>query len=192
MVATNYSTVANIKMHKPPNLNYFAFYDLPVSFFLDPKELKRRFLTYSKQYHPDFYVHDSAEEQERVLELATLNNKAYKTLKDFDLRMQYILKQQGVMEEGERYKLSPMFLMEMMELNEQLMELEFEADANSLVKVEDEVKTIENQLFEEVKPIFASFDQGVPDTDLKKVKDFFYKKRYLLRIKESLNKFAAS
>ncbi len=174
-------------------MNYFEFYQIPIGFKIEAKKLKRKFYEYSRKYHPDFFVQSSVSEQEEVLEKATLNNKAYKTLSNLDSRIKYVLECKGLMEEGEKYQLPPMFLMEMMEVNEALMELQFESDTQSLDKLTKQVDFIESNLFEEVALIIDNYADGVSDEeDLKKVKNFYFKKRYLLRIRESLSKFASS
>lgn len=174
-------------------MNYFEFYQLPVTFKIDAKKLKRKFYDYSRKYHPDFFVQASEAEQEEVLEKSTMNNKAYKTLSNPDSLIKYVLEIKGLMEEGEKIKLPPAFLMEMMEVNESLMELQFEQDAAKLEVITQEVESIEQNLLNNVNSILENYNEGVSDEDdLKKVKDFYLKRRYLLRIRESLNRFAAS
>lgn len=174
-------------------MNYFEFYQLPITFNIDAKKLKRKFYQYSRKYHPDFFVQASEVEQEEVLEKSTLNNKAYKTLSNPDSLIKYILEIKGLMEENEKAKLPPMFLMQMMEVNEALMELQFEPEAAKLDEITKEVDSIEKSLFENVDSILKNYEEGVSDDEeLKKVKDFYLKRRYLLRIRESLNKFASS
>ena len=63
------------------------------------------------------------------MELSTVNNKAYQVLSDPQKRLHYILELKGVFKEGENYLLPQTFLMEMMEVNEDLMDLQFEPDA---------------------------------------------------------------
>lgn len=170
--------------------NYFAFYNLPVSFQLDTAEVKRIFYENSRKFHPDFFAQAGEEEQAEVLELATINNLAFKTLSDEDKRMQYILQLFDIMEEEGKAKLSQEFLLEMMDINELLMELEFEPDAQKLEQVKTEVKNLENKLTEEILPALAAFDKTQDKSILMGVKDYFLKKRYLLRIKENISKFA--
>jgi molecular chaperone HscB len=83
-------------------MNYFEFYHLPIRFQIDAAALKKSFYSNSRKYHPDFYTSESAEKQAEVLQLSTLNNKAYKTLSDFDKRMEYVLQLlNGLGKEGE-------------------------------------------------------------------------------------------
>jgi molecular chaperone HscB len=172
--------------------DYFAFYDLPESFLLDEKALKNRYYALSRQYHPDFHASSAPEQQQRMLELSTQNTNAYRTLSSFDLRLQYILQRYGLLEEGKQ-DLPADFLMEMMELNEQLMELEFEPDLAVVARVAAAVDRVENELEAEVRPLlegYASLDAAAQTEARLQVRTYYLKRRYLLRIRESLSKFA--
>ncbi len=172
-------------------MHYFEFFELPVAFLLDEAALKGKYYANSKKYHPDFYTLESEEKQAEILELSTLNNLAYKTLADFDKRMQYILRKKGVLgEEGENKDIPQEFLMEMMEVNEQLMELEFDFDPTAYQQVQTDLKTLEDRLQAEVEPALQSYSEDNP-AGLDKIKDYYLKKRYLLRVRENLNKFAS-
>ena len=173
-------------------MNYFEFYNIPVSFKVDNAALKDIFYSNSKKYHPDFYTLESDEKQAEILELSTLNNEAYKTLKDFDKRMKYILDQKGIMNEEGQNKIPQSFLMEMMEINEALMELEFDFDE---VKKNESLNQLQNQessIYSEVEKIIENYeDNTTNEEELKSIKDYYFKRRYLLRIRENLDKFAS-
>lgn len=173
-------------------MNYFEFYNIPVSFLLDEAAVKKTFYQNSKKYHPDFYTLESEEKQLEVLEMSTLNNEAYKTLSDFDKRMKYILEIKGTLAEEGKNQIPQDFLMEMMDINENLMELEFDFDAGKFNQVKEELKTLESNLLNTVQPHLEKFDEKNPnETELIEVKNYYLKKRYLLRIHENLNKFAS-
>jgi molecular chaperone HscB len=172
-------------------MNYFEFYDLPISFQLNETALKRSFYAHSKRYHPDFFTLENEERQNEILELSTLNTQAYKTLSDFDRRMKYVLELKDVFEEEGKNSLPQDFLMDMMDINEAIMELEFDFDESTYQKVLSDAQNIENQILEEIKPIIENYQEGVtPQSELEKVKNFYLKKRYLLRILENVSKFA--
>lgn len=173
-------------------MNYFEFFNIPVSFLLEETDLKKTFYANSKKYHPDFYTLESEEKQLEVLEMSTLNNEAYKTLSNFDKRMKYILDLKGTLAEEGKNQIPQDFLMEMMDINENLMELEFDFDANVFEKVGTELKSLETSLMNEVQPMLESYNDDTSDeVILKGIKNYYLKKRYLLRIHENLNKFAS-
>ena len=173
-------------------MNYFEFFKIPVSFNLNEAELKKAFYSNSKKFHPDFFTLESKEKQMEVLELSTLNNNAFKTLSNFDKRMKYILELKEVLGEEGKNKIPQEFLMEMMEINENLMELEFDFDKNNFDKIQNSLKKLESILLEEVNPYIENYNDAAPkEFELDAIKNYFLKKRYLLRIKENLNKFAS-
>lgn len=173
-------------------MNYFEFYNIPVSFKVDQAALKAVFYANSKKYHPDFYTLESDEKQAEILELSTLNNQAYNTLNDFDKRMKYILELKGVMNEEGQNKLPQSFLMDMMEINETLMELEFDYDEAKKNEALYHLENQEKSIFTEVEFILENYqDENTNEAELLAIKDYYLKKRYLLRIRENLDKFAS-
>ncbi|RAJ31719.1 Fe-S protein assembly co-chaperone HscB [Pedobacter cryoconitis] len=172
-------------------MDYFKFYKLPVSFNPDVQLVKQQFYALSKKYHPDFYINESAEKQEEVLELSTLNNKAYQVLSDPQKRLHYILELKGILAEGENYSLPQDFLMEMMDVNESLMELQFEPDAAKLEEIRKEIDSIAVLMQQELDRLITVFDTQNKDTEantLAAIKDLYYRKKYLNRINDSLLK----
>lgn len=171
-------------------MNYFEVFGLPISFRIDEDELRRRFYDNSKRYHPDFHTLADQALQAEMLERSTLNNEAFQTLRDPNRRIHYLLKLFGLLaEEGEQEKMPQDFLLEVMEINEQLMELEFEFDASQYERVKALVQNLEDGLDQKIQPVLNSW---TPEQEkiLEQVRDFYFKKRYLLRIKENMSKFA--
>jgi molecular chaperone HscB len=174
-------------------MNYFEFYALPESFNIDESLVKRKFYEFSKTYHPDFYINDPEEKQQEILELSTVNNKAYQVLSNPQRRLEYLLHLHGHALEGEKYQLPQEFLMEMMDVNEALMELEMDPDENILSNSIEQIAEIESNLKSDLSSLTSGFetnDDTKKETLLLKIKDIYYRQKYLLRIRESLNKFA--
>ncbi|RZK51284.1 MAG: Fe-S protein assembly co-chaperone HscB [Pedobacter sp.] len=174
-------------------MNYFELYDLPVSFNPDQNVVKQQFYALSKKYHPDFYINETEEKQQEVLELSTLNNKAFQVLKDPVKRLQYVLDLEGQITEGENYALPQDFLMEMMDVNETLMDLQFEPDATKSQEVKTQIAAFESGLKTELESLTLRFDNALAEEKtliLKQIKDNFYRSKYLWRIKESLAKMS--
>jgi molecular chaperone HscB len=172
-------------------MDYYELYGLPVTFNPDPKLVKSKFYELSKKYHPDFYINDDEEQQEKVLELSTLNNKAFQVFRDPQRRIQYLLTLKGMLAEGDHYALPQSFLMEMMDVNEALMELQFEPDPAKLASITAEISSIEKTLLDELSALTAAFDTqpaSEHESTLKTIKDLYYRNKYLHRIRESLAK----
>ncbi len=174
-------------------MNYFEFYGIPVSFRLDEALLRRIFYQNSKKYHPDFHTLATPEEQEAMLQWATLNNQAFETLSDPDRRMRYILQIKGLLEGEEQQQVPQDFLLDMMDINEALMELEIDGDAERLEQIIQEVNRQEQVLEKAIAPVLDRYTDDGPHSreDLLLVRDYFLKKRYLLRVREKLATFAA-
>jgi molecular chaperone HscB len=130
--------------------------------------------------------------RDQALEMTAKLNKAYGILKDPLLRIAYLLRLNGILPENTEFKLSPSdpeFLMEMMDLNERIEELsgpgtEYDTIQNRLIQMEKD--TLET-LFGIMKD---AEQQAEVTTGYKEAAELYAKQRYLLRLRESLNKFA--
>lgn len=186
----------DVTCHPKPatsSMNYFELYNLPESFLPDEKAVKSTYYALSREYHPDFYATEGPEKQHEILQLATQNTNAYRTLSHFDRRMQYILEQHGRLEEGKNNELPASFLMEMMELNEQIMELEFDYTPEAFSRVGEASAGLLAALEADILPVLQRYPEltGITrEAALDEVKIYYLKKKYLLRIQESLSKFA--
>jgi molecular chaperone HscB len=172
-------------------MHYFEFYGLPISFRPDQHLVKQQFYALSKKYHPDFYINQSPEKQEEALELSTVNNKAFQVLKDPQRLLAYVLELKGLISEGENYSLPQSFLMEMMDVNESIMDLQLAPDAEKLASIKQEIADIETALNAELSRYTSHFEaQGEAEQaeSLAKIKDIYYRGKYINRLKESLAK----
>jgi molecular chaperone HscB len=173
-------------------MNYFEFYELPISFYTDENLLKKKYLLLSKKYHPDFYINETDDKQREILELSTFNTKAFQTLSKFGSRLKYILEISQIDLEKDS-KLPQSFLAEMMDINETLMELEFEKDVEKKQLVLDSIEKFENDLELSAKNDLENFEKTSESERIKSlevIKNYYLKRKYLLRIKDRLNTFA--
>ena len=175
-------------------MNYFEFYDLPISFSPDQGIVKQKFYALSKKYHPDFYINEDQAKQDEVLELSTLNNKAFQILKDPQKRLHYILELKNQLAKEDNYALPQSFLMDMMDVNEALMDLELEPDASKIDVIKSQVTDLQKDLGKELDNLTSTFDTASieeQDNLLVAIKDIYYRNKYLWRIMESISRISA-
>jgi len=178
--------------------DYFTLYHLPVTFKPDQAAVKNTFYELSRQYHPDRFAQAGGPEMAEALRMAAINNEAYKTLKDPDATMAYILKLNGLLEDEEKYALPPAFLMEMMDINEAISDYEATHDKDD-PNDDDAMLGAKDMLNEQLelwddatRLLIDRFEKGEKNTELLlQVKDQYFRKKYLLRIKERIDRFAA-
>lgn len=174
-------------------MNYFEFFELKPAFFIDEDALKIKFYANSKKYHPDFYTMESAEKQAEVMQLAVSNNKAYKVLNNFESRLKYILDLEECLGEEGSNKLPQSFLMEMMDFNEKIMELQFDFDKETYESCKNELEELKVNFLAEAQSDLDNYQyKKASSKSLENIKLFYLKNRYLLRIQESLLKFATA
>lgn len=165
-------------------MNYFEFFGLAPAPRIDLIALKKKFYANSRTFHPDFHTLADTDSQEEALEKSTLNNQAYKTLMNDDQRLRHLLDINGVLGEEGSNQVPQDFLMDIMEVNEALMELEFEDDPAAKSRVEGLIDQLENGLEAEVADLLNHYDQDtVSPGELSRLKDYYLKKRYLLRLR---------
>ena len=164
-------------------MNYFELFAMPVTFKTDKKYLQEKYFELQKKCHPDFFSNDSEQEQEDALEKSSLVNKGYKTFQNDDDTIGYVLQLKGLLEEEEKYALSPDFLMEMMELNEGLADGESPTIEETRVKIDQ----FQKKLYDKVQNIIEYYNEdNTTNEQLLQVKDYYFKKKYLNRILERL------
>lgn len=107
-----------------PRQTHFDRFELAPKFGLDLEALTRAFRKGQRATHPDRFVSSTDRERRFALEQSTVMNDAYRVLKAPMKRAGYLLKLLGLDVDDERgVKLSPEFLITVLELRESLEEL---------------------------------------------------------------------
>lgn len=145
-------------------MNYFELFDIPVSLNIHEGLLQQRYLG----------MPGTAE-----------NRAAYDTLIDPGKLLPYILELKGVLLPGEKMQLPHMFMMEMMPLSEQLFALEAAPEA-AVQRFRQQMEKLEARMWAEVQPVGE-----LGPEKLQELKEFHFKRKYLLRIMERLSTFAS-
>jgi curved DNA-binding protein CbpA len=166
-------------------MQYFEWFDLPVSLFPDLTQLKQRFLTKSKYYHPDKFTLSTEEEKAKALELSGYNNQAFNILNDLDKRIQYILNEFALLQD-DKEPMSNDFLVKMMVFNEAISDLADNPEAFDAIR--NDLNDWENELNKELEYCASLFPLNLENAG--KLKSYYYKRKYYLRIKNNLSNFA--
>lgn len=169
--------------------NYFELFDLPVSFQPDKKLMRQAYLRLSREFHPDFHAEDS-EAYNEALQKTSEINEAYKVLSDHFECIRYVLSLNGVTITSDD-KLSPDFLMEMMEWNERFMEAQMGAEATEIEKLASDFGELEASFQDRLKQRIETFEASADKMVLEQIKESYLHQKYLLRLKDQVNKFAA-
>jgi molecular chaperone HscB len=165
-------------------MNYFELFELPVTLKVNTAILSRKFFELSKKYHPDYFINEEGQAQAEALEKSAQLNKAWKTFQNPDETIKYVLQLKGLLEEEEKYELPPDFLMEVLEINEQLMDADEPAVKADL---ESTIHHLQNEIYEPVKEMVENYkESSVSEKELLQVKAYYYKKKYLDRIRRQL------
>ncbi|MCX6293446.1 MAG: Fe-S protein assembly co-chaperone HscB [Sphingobacteriales bacterium] len=158
-------------------MNYFELFEFEIAAIIDKSLLTKKYLQLQKQYHPDNFSLSDENEQNQSLEMSSLINKAFAVFKDDLKTIGYFLEIKGLISDEEKYQLPSTFLMEMMEVNEQIDEGGFEASS---------IEPIQHELDQEIQFVIQKNASDYTDDELLRVKEFYYKKKYLKRILDRL------
>jgi molecular chaperone HscB len=167
-------------------MNYFEIFGIPVQLKVNKTGLPAKYFELNKKFHPDFYSNATPAEQEHALEITANLNKAYKTFQNPDETIKYVLQLKGLLEEEEKYQLPPDFLMEVMEINEQLMDIAGDTDLKASLQLT--IDNLQLTIYEPVQSIIENYQEGITsEQELLLVKEYYYKKKYLTRISRELS-----
>lgn len=160
-------------------MNYYELFNLQPKPVFAKDEISKTYIALQRKYHPDFSMDADETEKENLLQLSADVNKAYQTFTNANASLFYFLKEKGIITEDEKYQLPPDFLMEMMELNEELDE---GTTTDSSSKIQETIEKLEAA----INLHNCSADTLYTAESLADLKSFYYKKKYLLRILDRL------
>lgn len=114
-------------------MDYFTLFGLPAGYHLDTQALATRFQDLQRQYHPDRFASGTSAEQLAAVQHSATINQAWQTLRHPLLRAEYLLSLHGFDLASEQHTVrDTAFLMEQLELREELDEIEQARDTDRL------------------------------------------------------------
>ena len=116
--------------------NYFSLFQLPQQFGIDLPLLNANYRVIQSDSHPDRFVTATSTEKLSSMQLATLANEAYQTLKNPASRATYLLQLQNIEAVAETNTAMPAdFLMQQMEWRETLDDAKQAKDIGALTSL---------------------------------------------------------
>ncbi len=159
-----------------PKKNYFQILGMAPAMKLSRPDLDIAFRTQSKQVHPDRFSQESTVERKLALQHTERLNHGYRTLKEPLSRAQYLLELAGVsLEAQQKQPQNPEFLMQMMELQEQV---ESTKDEEGLEELLQSSKQRYNQLLGQLSGFFDQ-QEGTLNETQEAVTELRYYRRLL-------------
>ncbi|ACY52515.1 MULTISPECIES: co-chaperone HscB [Vibrio] len=162
-------------------MNHFELFGLPSQFKLDGSLLSSQFRELQKRFHPDNFATGSERDRLMAVQKAAQINDAYQVLKNPISRAEYILAEQGVEIRGEQQTMQdPMFLMEQMELREELEEIADSTDPESALF------DFDSKVSKMYKQHLASVEQELDDGLWAEAADRVRKLKFIAKLKNEI------
>ncbi|MDU9592371.1 MULTISPECIES: co-chaperone HscB [Vibrio] len=162
-------------------MNHFELFGLPSQFKLDGSLLSSQFRELQKRFHPDNFATGSERDRLMAVQKAAQINDAYQVLKKPISRAEYILAEQGVEIRGEQQTMQdPMFLMEQMELREELEEIADSTDPESALF------DFDSKVSKMYKQHLASVEQELDDGLWAEAADRVRKLKFIAKLKNEI------
>ncbi len=157
---------------------FFELFNMQPQLTINKDLLRKKYFELSKKNHPDYFANANQADQHHVLEESASLNKAYKTFTNRNETIKYVLKEKGLMEDDEKYQLENSFLMEMMEINEELSEAGLVHNESTGNILAEKLTKLQKEIYEPVKKIIEDYQEGITTKEeLLQVKDYYFKKK---------------
>ncbi|MBQ4832681.1 co-chaperone HscB [Pseudoalteromonas sp. MMG010] len=172
-------------------MRYFKLFAIPVDYNVDLALVNKNYLDLQRAVHPDRHANASSRDKLMAVQSAAEINDALQTLKHPVKRAEYMLSELGVDIRAEQQTLQdPLFLMQQMELREELEELTSATDVDAAIaQFEEKIKQLNTQYSAQLAEQLASNNEQAYQQaadNIRKLK-FVYKLRdELERIEDSL------
>lgn len=135
----------------------FAVLGLEPRFDLDVATLEARFRERSRELHPDRFAMAPAAERAQALIRSRALNDAYQVLRRPQSRAEHLLSRVGL-SIGDRERLEPAFLAEILELREELADARHAGRTDDVARHEAAMKVRQKSILDQLVPLFAAGD----------------------------------
>ncbi|MEZ8327788.1 co-chaperone HscB [Vibrio splendidus] len=162
-------------------MNHFELFGLPLQFQLDGSLLSSQFRDLQRQFHPDKFAIASERDRLLAVQKTAQINDAYQVLKNPISRAEYLLVQHGEDIRGEQQTMQdPMFLMEQMELREELEDIADSSDP------EDALFAFEGKVSKMYKQQLSAIQQELESEAWLEAADRVRKLKFIAKLKNEI------
>lgn len=165
--------------------NFFELFGLEEKFWPDEEKLTQVFYEKIRLTHPDHQAGDLPAQADAIKETAQIN-EGFNVLKSFEKRVLYILVSKGKWNEGEKHTLPPDFLMDMLDLNDEISEAVTNGDEKAKEHIMEELNERAGDIMVTLNLQTRKYDETPEDDLLEEVKEQYQKLQYLKRLKLNL------
>ncbi|TWI55430.1 molecular chaperone HscB [Pseudomonas duriflava] len=138
---------------------HFALFELSPCFRLDLDQLSSRYRDLAWTVHPDRFADAPERERRQALERAAQLNEAYHILRTPSRRARYLLSLDGYEMPLEVTVQDPEFLLQQMQLREELEELQEEGDSAGIIPFKRRLKAAQAALEDEFDACWSDSTQ---------------------------------
>lgn len=143
--------------------NFFELFSLPLQYALDQAVLDSRYRDLQRSVHPDRFAGASEQERRIAMQHTVRINEGYQTLKNPLKRARYLLELRGrTLDDQQTTQSDPAFLMQQIELREQLGEIRGQDDPlTALDRQAREIGALYKALESELAQVLSTHDGDI-------------------------------
>lgn len=173
-------------MNAKQPFNFFTLFNLPSQFKVDKRALDEAYHQAQKKYHPDNFVTENDNVKASMAQESSRINDAYRALKSPSERAQHVLDINGIEFEFDTATVSDTeFLMQQMELREQLERIVEQKDLDRLEALEHDMQAELKRLEEEV----ANTLEGLTVVDGESLIAYVAKMQFMQKLLVEINHY---
>jgi len=166
------------------------FYDalgLEPKLALDSQQLKKHFYERSRQWHPDRFSRASAAEQQKSLEMTSVINDAFRTLRDPVARAEYFLEQKAIVPSK---NVPPELLEEVFEMNIALEEVRAgdESARPQLEEARERFQHMRDEIDHGLSVLFIRYDEAQDASHLLAIRSVLDRRQYVVNLIRDVEK----
>ncbi len=143
--------------------DYFELLGLARSYELNATLLARKYLSISRNIHPDRYAGAGEEMQSFALRISAVVNRAHDVLKESFLRAEYLLESAGGPSAGHDKRVPPDLLPQVMSLREEIDEAKSSVDHATLDRIRQSVSAQRDDAQSRIAELCRDIDRAGPE-----------------------------